>query len=285
MNILITGTTGFIGYNLIKFLTSDKNLSLIVLIRNESDYEKFKDLGVEILKSDILDPQLNEKIDKKIDVIIHLAAITQYYKSKELIFETNYVGTRNLLKCFNNVKQFIFSSTSIINFSNDYAESKLMCEKIIKESGIDYTILRIGPVFGKDSTTGISKIINAVYNDKNIPVPGNGKFEIQPIHINDVINSIKLVITNDQFLNQTLNLVGKSILLENFIEEICKIFNKKNKTKHIPYWALKSFAKIYQGISSEPIITVEQIKILKHGSNLKPDFPLSSIEDGIKKCV
>jgi len=287
LNIIITGASGFIGYPLVKALSKDKNYEVVAITRSNSDFSKIKNLNVEIVKCDILDKNLRKKISNEIDVIIHLAAIRQYYISKELIYKTNVLGTKNLLKCFKDAKHFIFASTSIINFQNHYANSKKKCEEIIKNSGINYSILRIGPVYGLDDNTGISRIIKSINAEKQVPVPGDGKFEIQPIHVDDVVNAIITVIMNRNFFNNTWNMVGKPIFLSDFINEVCKILNKKNKSIHIPYSLLKIIAKIYENISSNPRITVEQLDILIHGSKFhsKSHFRNSPLEITIKKSV
>ena len=150
---------------------------------------------------------------------------------------------------------------------------------LLKKSDLNYTILRIGPIFGINNSGGISKIIKSIKDNKKIPIPGNGKFWIQPIFIDDVTNGIKSTLLNEECFHKTLNLVGNSIYLEDFIKKVCKILEREVKLIHIPFFMIKSFARLY------PEISVEQIKVLKYKSDLNPDFQLSMFEESVKKSI
>ena len=69
-------------------------------------------------------------------------------------YHGNVLATKNLINYFKNrgVKKFIYISTRCAKMeAGSYGATKLIAENLIKESGINYIILRVSEVFGKKS--------------------------------------------------------------------------------------------------------------------------------------
>ena len=165
--ILITGGLGHIGSYLINNLPAaydvtvvdnmitNKYNSLFELTRNINFINcDFGDISVDVLES--------------ADIILHLAAITDASNpNNHDDIETINVGLTKIFidKCIKHSNaKFIFpSSTSVygvsaeyvtedndkfINPQSPYAESKVKIENYLKRSNINYTILRLGTIFG-----------------------------------------------------------------------------------------------------------------------------------------
>ncbi len=125
MRIFITGSSGFIGSELIKYLSKNKKYTLI----------KY-DL---VNGQDILDYPKLKKAMSGCDIVIHLAAHRKPYEDKtfEDYFKTNCEGTFNVAKAAleNKVKKFIYSSsTSYYGF-----EQGIPIQKPVKESNFIIT--------------------------------------------------------------------------------------------------------------------------------------------------
>jgi nucleoside-diphosphate-sugar epimerase len=288
MNVLVTGCTGFLGKELITFLSMGRKYNLLCLVRPNSDYNFLKKLDVDIIEWDFSNKTTPE-INRKIDVLIHLAGISPRPGQKDnQIFEENIEITKKLVNLLNDVNHIVFSSTDIVNLKNSYSESKLKCEKLIKNSSIRYTILRIGPIFGKNGKHGsASKIINFIDKKKFFPVPQDSKIKIQPIFIEDVIKFIDEVIVNKKYHNTICNVVGNPISLIEFTKVVSRILKKPNRSIKIPFFIL-NFLVILSGIiNKKPQVTSEQLKILENNKNnfLKSDVPLTTLELSLSKFL
>ena len=142
MKVLITGIKSFTGKHLESFLASNDYCVNGTCLDKDNNY----------FSCDITNLQnVNDVINKyRPNIIIHLAAITYVAHSNvEEIYNTNIVGTKNILEAFKNLdindKHFIFASTanvydptdkvinelSVIRPVNDYAISKLAGENIV----------------------------------------------------------------------------------------------------------------------------------------------------------
>ena len=166
MRALVTGGTGFIGIHLIKELLKN-DWTIKCLVRETSIIpEEF--LGeIEFITGDLTKRETLVGLADNVDVIFHLAGMIKA-DSLDAYKKVNTKGTKNLLSIIpHDVKQnikFIFASSMAaigpsknrVPLSEDdapspvsnYGRSKLLAEQAIRNSDIDYMIIRPAAVYG-----------------------------------------------------------------------------------------------------------------------------------------
>ncbi|MDX3927162.1 MAG: NAD(P)-dependent oxidoreductase [Shinella sp.] len=160
MTILITGATGLVGERLLPRLV-EAGFACRVLLRAGKACPE----GVEAATGDILDPSSLPDAVRGVSAIVHLAAVFRT-QDTDLIWKSNLDGTCNLIaavKAHAPDARFIMSSTSHVynkdnphpgreddpvNPQHAYPESKVAAEKELRESGLDWSILRFPFVYG-----------------------------------------------------------------------------------------------------------------------------------------
>lgn len=119
VRVLVTGVTGFIGYNLSQELTR-LGYDVWGLVRFTSNRRRTPD-GVRVYVADLTDPYAVAKAVRDIrpQAVFHLGALTpvsESFKQPRLYMEMNYFGTVNLaeacLRYCENLKLFAYASTS-----------------------------------------------------------------------------------------------------------------------------------------------------------------------------
>ena len=98
--MLITGPLGHIGSELLNTLNSFKNLKKVYLIDSARSNNlnvlfklNYKKIKIKFIYGNLIDKKILSKIKDKIDVVIHLASISnaeQSFKIKKLIFYKNF---------------------------------------------------------------------------------------------------------------------------------------------------------------------------------------------------
>ena len=242
MNILVTGSAGFIASHLIEELLKDKNNFIIGIdnfysgTKENLDFIKSIDSKnkFQFIQADIrIFEEINKIIkDKEIEQIYHLAAIVSVQESilnPLLSNEVNVKGTLNILESakLNSVKRVIFSSSaavygdepnqpknedSITKPISPYGYEKLMGEQYMKLYselyGIETISLRYFNVYGeRQSSTsdysGVISIFESKFKENKIPnIYGNGDQYRDFVYVKDV------ALANIKAMN-TLNVSGE----------------------------------------------------------------------------
>lgn len=172
--ILITGISGYVGYHLAReFSKQDYD---IIGIYNAANSDKLSLLeshikGVRLIQCDLSKsvPTLPEDVSN-LDCIIHCAALKGISASNDnpmLFYETNIKCLLNTLSISKPYKHFVFISTGIVGKGGSaYANSKLICEKILDGIKVKTTILRYYNPIGTECSAFIDKnnIIHTLYS-------------------------------------------------------------------------------------------------------------------------
>ena len=85
-NILVTGASGYVGKNLINFLSNNKNFNIFAL-QNKKNYKNYK--NIKFFKIDLTKKKIDEIIKDKVDVIFHLASIQGTMNFYKKTFDEN----------------------------------------------------------------------------------------------------------------------------------------------------------------------------------------------------
>ncbi len=171
MKILLTGAFGNLGASTLENLLGRKKHEVTCFDmqnpRNEGEMERLAEIGqFRTYWGDITDPKIVAQAVEGQQCILHLAAIIPPLseQSPDLAHKVNVEGTRNVIDNAKRQKKppkIVFTSSITVHgnrFSeppprkaheptqptDNYTHSKVASEKDLMESGIDWTILRVG---------------------------------------------------------------------------------------------------------------------------------------------
>jgi CDP-3, 6-dideoxy-D-glycero-L-glycero-4-hexulose-4-reductase len=270
--ILITGSTGFIGSNIINLLLK-KDVYIYDVLRNKNkknkkirELKKNKNyLPIFYRKFDELEKKL-KKI--KIDTVINCAA---YYTSKNDIKNIENLVRTNIIFCSiilevlkNKIKKFInfgsmmeYSSGNHFSPKNFYAITKYSFQKIedfykLNNKKIKFYNLKLFETYGDNDKRKkiIPTIIKLYSQNKNITIVSK-KLEMNFVHIESLLIAINMIISNkvkegeyciknNKFTNirELINKLNKKLkkkIRTNYLSS--KTFSNSSKQlKKFPYW-------------------------------------------------
>ena len=181
MKLLVTGSAGFIGENLLPLL-DNHNVTTWDLIEGNDIFEE----GF-------------EEFVKMNDIVIHLAALTNVEQSKKTpipFYLTNTFGTARVAElCLKHKKKLVYPSTLHIYhpWKTPYADSKYWAELFVQRITpfVPTVILRFYNVFGKGMNNNSGSIINLFLKEKPITVWGKGEATRDFIHVRDVVSIVR----------------------------------------------------------------------------------------------
>jgi dihydroflavonol-4-reductase len=121
-NILVTGGTGFIGSNLALKLVSE-GYNVRILRRETSNLLALDGIDVEHHIGDIRSKDSVKKAMRGCDTVFHTAATVSFWrKKKDLIYEVNVLGTRNVAEAALElgIERMVYtSSVAAVGYRND----------------------------------------------------------------------------------------------------------------------------------------------------------------------
>ncbi|MDH5658008.1 MAG: NAD-dependent epimerase/dehydratase family protein [Nitrosopumilus sp.] len=221
--IVVTGASGFVAKHLRKYL-SEKNIELISISRN--DFKKFKNES-KIISKNFTKVHYLQKI-KNFDILIHLIGIGKQSVNVDYNM-INVELTKNIVNLCKKakIKKIIYISGFGVSSKSSvgYFISKYHAEKIIINSGLNYTIFRPSYIVGKDDH--FTKYLKKQINHGEIIIPGSGNYHIQPIYIDDVVEIILQSIFQSKFRNKIIDLIGPNNIT---FKKYVKLFSKGTKT-------------------------------------------------------
>ena len=221
MKILITGGAGFIGSHLCEFLLNKKDIKKIIILDNLKDGDRknikhLKSSKIQLKKKDINNYKSIIKYFASIDVVVHLAALSDIVPSindPKNYLKTNIIGTMNVLEamrakkvnkiiyaasssCYGLPKNFPTKETESIDTRYPYSFSKNIGEQVIihwsRVYKIKYISLRLFNVYGTRSRThgaygaALGVFLKQKISKKPLTIVGNGNQKRDFIYVSDV---------------------------------------------------------------------------------------------------
>ena len=187
MNILLIGGNGFVGQALIKEFTENKvKVSYLSRTQNHSISKN----EATWIQGDIFDLD-NIMIKVSYDLVIHLIGTI---KNKNLYSKLNTESVAQTIKLCkkHNINKLVYFSAN--GGFRQYIESKAGGERLVKNSKLDYLIVRPGLMYGKDRLTSYFNILPIKFFSKlGIPFFKN----VYPLPVEKVAKSVVKSILNN----------------------------------------------------------------------------------------
>jgi uncharacterized protein YbjT (DUF2867 family) len=157
------------------------------------------------------------------------------------------------------------TTTGVFSSYPGLTKQYLDVERQIRDSGLDWTILRPSMIYGTDRDLNMHKLLKLLSKSPVYPIFGSGLGLMQPVHVQDLAAGLfASVMLGDKTVRKEYNLVGRYPLnYREIVREAAKALGRKIKLVSLPYSvSLRAAQAVERVFSRSVLVSAEQIERL-----------------------
>jgi uncharacterized protein YbjT (DUF2867 family) len=267
--ILITGATGHIGRHVIARLM-DLNQPLRVLISQDDlsriSWDQQAEHAPEIIIGSLMDDEAVFQAVSGVYVILHLENAMWWGRRRDLE-RVELVGSRNLIASARAARVGRIITLSHLGASPSSGFTLLRIkgqfESLIKDSGLAYTIIRPGIVFGpEDAFVNHIAMVMSV-NPFFYLLPGIGEVVLHPLHIQDLVEAIIRSLSQLNTVDEVIEIGGPEyITLVDLLQTVMRVTGIGRYIVSVPPYAIRYLTRILNIVFRRTLVTQQWLDYL-----------------------
>ncbi len=260
MHVLVSGGTGLIGSHIIDELLASGTHRVACASRRVSRENRWGH-RVEMRWGDVLDADSLDEATDGIDAVIHCVQFPNHpienVKKGWTYIDIDGRGTERMVAAAkkNHVKRFVYLSGAGAGpeKTEPWFRAKMMAERAIQESGMEYVILRPSWIYGPEDRS-LNKFLTFTKFLPFVPVLGNGKSKVQPISVFDVARVAAKAVDAREATNEIFELGGpQALTMDEIIHTALRVAGKRRFLFHQPATLMKLVASLLQILPNPPL--------------------------------
>lgn len=265
MRIFMTGSTGFVGSEILKRLVQAGH-RVRCLVRKGSE-RKLASGGVEPVFGDVLDTADWIDVLDGCDAVIHLVGILREFPARQITFERLHVqATKNVVEAVqaHGIRRYLHMSAlgARPDAVTGYHRTKWKAEEMVRESGLDYTIFRPSVIFGPRDRF-VNLLADMMKKAPFMPVFGDGLYKLQPVAVEDVAEGYVKALAMPLAVGKAYEVGGlEQLTYIDILHAIADAIHKKLHIVHVPMGLMQNVASLMEWLPFFPI-TRDQLVMLE----------------------
>lgn len=267
--ILITGATGFIGRHVVQSLMELGLPTRCLLPDHKADdlpWDSDHAAAPEIVIGNVLDEETVFQAVTGVHTIIHLAS-AQWWGTARNLERIDLSGTQTLITVARSARvgRLIYLSQLGASPSSAYTLHRIkgQVEDVVRNSGLAYTIIRSGVVFGEGDAF-INHIAMMLQSNPLIHLmPGEGETVLHPIYIDDLVRCITLSLESLNAVDNTLEVGGAEyITYEDLLLTVMRVTGNLRLIIPLPPYVMRPLSRFFSLILPRSMMTPQWLDIL-----------------------
>jgi len=280
MKIAITGGTGFVGGHLAKRLANEGHE--VVLLARKARVPAPQNM--KFAPSDLTSVDALAEAFSGCDAVAHCAGINREI-GRQTYQRVHVEGTCNVVKA---AQRAGVRKIALMNFlrarpncGSPYHESKWAAEEAVRNSGLDYTIIKAGMVYGR----GDHMLDHLSHSFHTLPLLATVGFKqkfIRPLAIDDLVDVMRAALADGRLARQTIALTGaEQLYLSEAARRVAQVLHRRILIFPAPIWFHYCLAQLFEWTMRVPLVAKAQVRILSEGV-VEPAIPCDSLPADLK---
>lgn len=269
MRIAITGANGFVGTHLTQRLESEGNDLVLISRRARKD-------DARVAANDLSDVSVLTELFRDCKVVAHCAGINREI-GKQTYQRVHVEGTRNVVEAARaaGVEKIVLLSflRARAECGSPYHESKWEAEEIVRNSGLDYTIIKAGVIYGRGDHM-LDHLSHALHTFPIFALVGLKEKSVRPLAVEDLVHVMRAALVDRRMKRQTIALLGpEEIYLSEAVCRVADVVGKRPLMFPLPVVCHELMAHVFELTMKIPLTSLAQIRILSEGV-VEPGSPV-----------
>ncbi len=216
---------------------------------------------------------------KGCDVVAHCAGINR--EIGEQTYQKVHVNaTKNVVKAAQQAGVRKIALMSFLrarpNCGSPYHESKWAAEEIVRNSGLDYTIIKAGMVYGLGDHM-LDHLSHALHTFPFFAMVGFKEKGIRPLAIDDLVEVLQAALVKNRLSRSTVAITGaEELYLSEAVRRVARVTGTKARMFRAPVWCHLALARSWELTMKVPLVARAQVRILSEGVT-EPAEPCDSL--------
>lgn len=258
MSLMVTGGSGFLGGFVIRKATA-AGYTVLALARSGAAAEEVSRLGARPVPGNLDDPSSLDAAfagaaAQGVKTLVNVASLG-FGHAPAIVAAAEEAG----------LQRAIFVSTTSVTTALP-APSKavrLHAEQIVRDSDLDWTILRPTMIYGDAGDRNIARLLALMRRLPVLPVPGGGARLQQPVHVEDLAAAIMEAVSAPVSVGRVYDVAGpEPLTFRNLLEESGSALGRRVRLVPVPLRPAILALRAYERLSPRPRLKAEQLERL-----------------------
>ena len=270
MRIAITGGTGFIGSHLARRLVAEGH-HVVLLGRNRKETS----INTTFVPGDLSEPVVLADAFAHCEAVAHCAGINREI-GEQTYRKVHIEGTRNVV---NAAQQAGVRKLLLMSFlrarphcGSAYHESKWAAEELVRNSGLDYTVIKAGMVYGRGDHM-LDHLSHALHTFPIFAMVGFKEKGIRPLAVDDLVEVLFASLIENRLSRRTVAITGaEELFLSEAVRRVARVTGNRIRMLRAPVWSHYALARFWEWTMKVPLVARAQVRILSEGV-VEPALP------------
>lgn len=269
MRIAITGGTGFVGGHLARALVS-KGHEVVLIARgfDHRDESIFNLPNAKFFSADLSSANELARAFSACGGVAHCAGINREI-GKQTYAQVHVEGTRHVVEAARRAGVGKIALISFLrarpNCGSAYHESKWAAEEIVRSSGLDYTVIKPGVIYGRGDHM-LDHISHALFSFPVFALIGRKDTLLRPLAIEDLVRILVASLIVGRLSRQTVAVTGpEEVTVREAVRRIARVLGKRPLIIPMPLLFHCGLAWTAERLMKIPFLSLAQLRILSEG--------------------